>query len=156
MATKQDFNAEEWQTVSEAPALAGLTVVTAQRGGTIRESVAMARTYAEAAQQHGGHDLIGEIADQAPQVNPREFSSVEELNTQVVGRIQNAVATLEGKATPEEVDAYQEFTITVATAAAEADKSGGVLGIGGKRISETEQAALDRIRSALGLDAAPG
>lgn len=152
MATKADFDAFEWQTVVEGPALAGLIVIAAQRGGTIRESVAMAKAYAEAEKAHGGHDLLGTIASKAPQLDPREFSSLEELNAEGADRIRNAVATLEGKATPDELDAYRQFTLTVATRAAEADKSGGFLGVGGERISDAERAALDRIREALGLE----
>ncbi|HEX2265154.1 MAG TPA: hypothetical protein VHH14_02605 [Solirubrobacterales bacterium] len=155
MATKEDFNAAEWQSVAEAPALAGLMVVTAQRGGTIRESVAMGRAYSEAGQQHRGHDILGEIVSQPPGIDPREFSNVEELNSQGAERIRGAVATLESKASAEEVDAYKQFIDTVATAAAEADKSGGVLGVGGERISEAEQGTLDRIREAVGLESGP-
>jgi hypothetical protein len=152
MATKEDFNAAEWETISEAPAIAGLIVITAQRGGTIRESVAMAKAYAEAGRAHGGGELLGEIVGKAPEVSPREFSSVDELNAQGAERIRNAVSLLESKASPEETDAYKQFTITVATRAAEADKSGGFLGVGGERISDAERAALDRIREALGLE----
>ncbi len=152
MATKEDFNAAEWQTVVEGPALAGLIVVTAQRGGTIRESVAMAKAYAEAARNHTEHEIVGEIASQAPQLDPRAFSSVEELNSQGTERLRAAVSALEGKAGPEEIDAYREFTVTVATSAAEAVKSGGFLGVGGERVSDAERAALDRIREAVGLE----
>jgi hypothetical protein len=153
MASKEDFNAVEWESLAEAPALAGLIVITAQRGGTIRESLAMAKAYAAAGKEHAGHDILGEIVATAPQISPREFKSADELNTQGLQRIQDAVALLESKgATADEVDAYKRFALTVATAVAEADKSGGVLGIGGKRVSETEQAALDRLRETLGLE----
>ena len=40
----------------------------------------------------------------------------------------------------------------VAEHAAEATKSGGFLGIGGKRISEEESAVLDQIASTLGVE----
>ena len=152
MATKEDFNAVEWQSVTEAPALAGLIVITAQRGGTIRESVAMAKAYAEAGKAHGDQDLLGAIVTSRPDIAPREFASVDELNTQGLERIRGAVSLLEGKA-PEVVDDYKQFMITVATRAAEADKAGGFLGVGGERISDAERAALDRIREALGLEA---
>lgn len=155
MTTKEDFNAVEWETVADAPAIAGLMVVTAQRGGTIRESVAMAKAYQEAGQQHGGHDLLGEIIQTPPEISPREFKSVEELNTQGVERIRSAVELLEDKAEPEVVEAYKRFTITVATRVAEADKSGGFLGVGGERISDAEQGALERVREALSLAPEP-
>ena len=36
MTKKADFNADEWSTIAEGPLLAGMRVVTASRGGTIR------------------------------------------------------------------------------------------------------------------------
>jgi hypothetical protein len=41
MTTKAEFNAEEWERVAQAPALAGLMVMLADRGGAIRESIAL-------------------------------------------------------------------------------------------------------------------
>ena len=50
---------------------------------------------------------------------------------------------------PAEVKAYKDTIRAVAKATAEASKEGGFLGIGGKRVSEDEQTALDRIDTAL-------
>lgn len=152
MTGKADFNGAEWQEVAEAPALAGLIVATAQRGGTIRESIAMGRAYAEAAREHGGGDLLSEVAGGVAQVDPRQFSSPEDLRTRGLQRIRDAVALVDQKATPEELEAYKRFALTVALRAAEADKSGGVLGIGGERVSESERAALAEVAEALGTE----
>ena len=43
MTSKSDFTAEEWQLILEAPPSAGMIVVTAQRGGSFRETIAMAK-----------------------------------------------------------------------------------------------------------------
>jgi hypothetical protein len=152
MTIKADFNAEEWDTLVQGPALAGLIVVAAQRGGTIRESLAMAKVYAEAQREHHGNGLLGEIASQAPRIDAGEFSGADDLRTGGLARIGNAVALLESKGTPEEVEAYKRFTITVAERAAEADKSGGVLGIGGERVSDSEREALREIAATLGVE----
>ena len=61
MTTKSDFSTEDWQLILEAPPSAGMIVVTAQRGGTFRETIAMAKAYAEARQQHGESELLDEI-----------------------------------------------------------------------------------------------
>ena len=151
MATQADFNAVDWQTITEAPAIAGLIVVTAQRGGSVRESVAMARAFAEALKEHD-QDLIGEVAAKAPSIEPRQFSSKEELRTRGVEKIGEAVALLEASAEPDEVEAYRQFVLSVAQRAAEADKSGGVLGIGGERVTDAERAALAEIAAALGTE----
>lgn len=155
MTTKAEFDAQEWETVLEGPALAGMIVATAQRGGTIRESVAMAKVYAEAGKAHAGSDLMGEIAAKPPRLDAREFKSAEQLRTEGLERIRRAVAILEPKATAEEVDAYKRFALTIAERAAQADKSGGVLGIGGERVSDTESAALDELASTLGIERPP-
>ncbi len=151
MTTKAEFNAEEWERVADAPALAALVVISAQRGGSIRESIAVAKAYTEARQQHDS-ELIGEIAGTKPSIDPREFHSPEELRTGALDRVREAVALLESKATPEEVDSFKQFTLSVVQRAAEADKSGGVLGIGGERVSDAERAALGEIAAALGTD----
>ena len=155
MSSKADFDALGWQAVIESPAIAGLIVVTRQRGGAIRESLAIARAYADALKEHRGHDLLGEIVEKPPHLGPRDFSSAEELHDQGLERIRAAVATLEPKASPEELEAYKRFTLTVAERAAQADKSGGVLGIGGERVSDAEATALDEIAGALGIERTP-
>lgn len=43
MTTKASFNAEEWATIAEAPILAGMRVAAAERGGTLRETLAVGR-----------------------------------------------------------------------------------------------------------------
>jgi hypothetical protein len=43
MTRKAEFNAEEWSTVVDGPLYAGMRVISAERGGTLRETVAMGR-----------------------------------------------------------------------------------------------------------------
>jgi hypothetical protein len=152
MTTKADFNAEEWERIAEGPALAGLIVIASQRGGTIRESLAMAKVYAEAKQEHPGGDLVGELVASAPHLDAKQFSSKEDMRTRGLGKITEAVDLVKAKATPEELEDYRQFALAVAAHAAEADKSGGFLGIGGERISGNEQSALSDIAAALGTE----
>jgi hypothetical protein len=152
MTTKADFNAEEWERIAAGPALAGLILVAAQRGGTIRESLAIGKVYKEAQAEHAGVDLLGEIVGSAPRVDTKEYSSAEDLRTRGLGRLTDAVSTLEAKASADEVEAYRGFAIAVAQRAAEADKSGGVLGIGGERVSDAERTALADVAAALGTE----
>ena len=60
------------------------------------------------------------------------------------------MSILQSGATAEEADAYKMFVMTVAQAVAGAHKEGGFLGIGGTRVSEAENQALDEISQALG------
>jgi hypothetical protein len=48
-----------------------LIVVTAQRGGTFRETIAIAKAYAEARQEHGESELLDEITAAKPERDKR-------------------------------------------------------------------------------------
>ncbi len=79
MTTKSDFTTEEWDLILEAPPSAGMIVLTAQRGGSIRESIAMAKAYVEARQQHGESELLDEIVAAKPGRDHTRSHSPEEL-----------------------------------------------------------------------------
>jgi hypothetical protein len=153
MTRKADFNAEEWSLLLEGPPIAGLIVIAADRGGTIRESISMAKAYPEARQQQGGSELLDEIASARPELDPSKFSSGEDLREGGLRRLREAVQVLEQRASPDEADDYKRFVVAVAEKAAQAHKEGGFLGVGGKPVSEAEQAALDQIRETLGIEA---
>jgi hypothetical protein len=148
MTTKAEFNAEEWERVAQTPALAGVLVIMADRGGTIRESIALGRVYAEA-RRDGGSELLEQVVATAPRVDPASLGPADQLRHQLPERIREAVRLLEGKATPAEAEEYRQFILRVADVVAHAHKEGGVLGIGGKEVSEQEQAALDELARAL-------
>ena len=144
MTTKSQFNAEEWDRVTQAPALAALRVMLADRGGVIRESIALGKAYAEARRDAGG-ELIEGLVTSPPQLDPSSMGQPDQLREQLPERIRAAVQTVEEKATPEEAEQYRAFILRVADVVANAAKEGGVLGIGGKPVSEQEQAVLDEL-----------
>jgi hypothetical protein len=151
MTTKADFNAEEWSTVVEGPLYAGMWVISADRGGTLRESLALGRVYQEARGRQGESGLLDELVRSPPSI---DRDRVREAGGNIAAvaseRLRVAMAILEGKAAPEEVDAYKRFVMTVAQAAASAHKEGGFLGVGGKQVSDAENQALDEISTTLG------
>ena len=149
MTTKADFNADEWSRLVEAPLLAGMRVVTAERGGTIRETLAIGKVYAAARQSQGDSELLDQLVASPPAIDPQQIQAGGDLATTASDRLREAVAVLGEKASPEDVDAYKSFVLATAQAAAEAHKEGGFVGIGGKQISQQEQAALDEIRAVL-------
>lgn len=149
MPSKADFNAEEWSTVVEAPMLAGLRVVAADRGGTIRESVAVARVYAEARKAQGGSGLLDELVASPPAVDTQRVQAAGDIAAVSTERLQKALRIVAEKGSTEDVEEYRRFVLAVAQAAAEAHKEGSFVGIGGKQISEEEQRALDEIRQVL-------
>ncbi len=152
MTKKADFNADEWSTVVEGPLLAGMRVITAARGGTIRESLAMGQTYAKARQQQGESELLDELVSAPPSLDPNAVRSAGDIGRASSERLRAALQLLEQKASPDEVEAYKRFVLSLAEAAANAHKEGGFMGVGGKQVSDEEQVALDEIAATLELD----
>lgn len=144
MTSKADFTEQEWDTVLEGPPSAGMIIVTASRGGTFRETFAIGKAYAEARKQHGASELIDEIVTAKPEVDHTRYGSVEELTQHGLQHIRDAVAVLESKATPDEVEDYRRFVLALAERVAHAHREDGT------EVSGPEQAALDQITAALG------
>jgi hypothetical protein len=151
VTTKADFNAEEWSTVVDGPLYAGLRVISAHRGGTVRESLAMGHVYQDARAQHGSSELLDELVKSPPSIDAERLQQAGgDLSAVTTDHLHQAMSILESKATSAEADAYKTFVMRVAQAVAGAHKEGGFLGIGGTRISDAENQALDEISHALG------
>jgi hypothetical protein len=152
MTAKADFNAEEWSLVLQGPPTAGMMVITSHKGGNLRESISLGKAYAEARKTQGEDELLDEIVRDQPEFDQKAFHSVEELRSKGLDRLREAVALLEQKATPEEVEDYKRFALGLADTAARSHKEGGFLGIGGTEVSDSESAMLDEIAGTLGIE----
>ena len=117
----------------------------AHSGGSFRETWALAKTYAEAHTQPGSSPLLDEIVSERPDVE--RYHSAEEQEQHGLAGIREAVGLVEQKATPDEVEAYREFVLAVATRVAKAHEEEG------EPISPAEQAAIEKIASILGTSA---
>ena len=148
MTEKAQFDAEEWERIARAPAIAAMYVITAEKGGTLRESMAVGKVYAKARENSTGAPLVDEIVASVNSVTPNEFSDKEQFKAEAVGEVRQAKETLAAKADESEVAAYRDFVLEVAKRVAEADKCGGFLGIGGERVTAHETAAIEEIRGA--------
>jgi hypothetical protein len=142
MTAKADFTAEEWNTVREGPAAAGVIVLTAQKGGSFRETWALAKTYTQARKEHGQSELLDEIVSEKPDVE--RYHSTQEQEQHGLAGLRDAVDILERKATPDEVEEYKSFVLHVAEAVAKAHEEEG------KPVSAAEQAAIGEVASSLG------
>ena len=147
MTAKVDFTPEEWQVVLEGPPSAGMIVVTAQRGGTIRETIAMAKAYVEARKHHGQSELLDEIVSAKPEMDHTRYRSAEELKKSGLQHLREAVELLGGKATAEELEEYRRFVLTLADKVASAHREGG------EDVSAAESSALEEIAATLGTSA---
>ena len=143
MTGKNAFTEEEWQAVLEGPPIAGMLVITAEGGGSFRESFALAKAYAEARQQHGESELLDEIVAAKPEFDRKRYGSSETLLGEGLEHLGEAVAALRAKATPEEVEDYRTFVLALAKRVAAAHKEDD------ERVSPNEQAAMEEIAARL-------
>jgi hypothetical protein len=139
MATKADFTAEEWKTMQEGIAGAGLYVALVDRGffDSFKEASALAGHLRDA-HEHSDSLLVRDLATG----HEKPFgarSSPEEVEQSTVGTLGQAVALLQAKS-PEDLPAYKQLVLEVAQSVAEAAKG----------VSEQENEAIEHIRTALG------
>lgn len=145
MTGSADFTPEEWDTVLEGPTSAGMIVAMSHRGGTVREIFAMAKAFGEARREHGDSELLDEIVSTKPEVDRTKASSAVELRANGIQRIRDAVALVERKAAPDELDDYRRFVLAVANRVAGAKDEGD-----DTPVSSAESAAIAEITDALG------
>jgi hypothetical protein len=144
MTGKSDFTEQEWDTVLKGPPAAGLMVAAATRGGTFKESIAIAKSYTEARKQHGASELLDAIVSAKPEVEHHLYHSYDEIKQASLGEVRDAVGVLETKATPDEVSDYRKFVLTLSDHVASAHREHGTA------VSAPEQAAIADITTALG------
>jgi hypothetical protein len=144
MTGKAEFTAEEWETVLQGPPTAGMIVITA-RGGTFRETLSIAKADVEARQHHSESELLDEIVSARPELEHTRYHSAEELKEHGLQHLRDAVGLLERKATPEELDAYKSFVLSLVDKVANAHREGG----SAEAVSEAERAAIGEIAAAL-------
>ena len=146
MTGKTDFTAEEWETVAQGPPTAGMIVLTAQGGGTFRETFSIAKAYTEARGQHGESQLLDELVSAKPEIDHTRYHTPQELKEHGLQQLRDAVGLLEQKSTPEELAAYKSFVLGLAERVANAHREGG----SDEAVSEAERAAIDEITAAFG------
>ena len=146
MTAKADFNAEEWGVVVGAPLLAAMMVIAADSGGSVRETVAVARAYAEAKAQYEG-EFMSALLGTPPAAAGERPASREAVHDAATAQLREAIAILERVGTQDDVVEYKRFVFSLGETVAKAHKEGGFLGIGANKseVSEPEQAALDEI-----------
>jgi hypothetical protein len=149
MTTKADFTDEEWKQVLEGPTSAGMIVATAERGGTFRETFAMAGAYTDARKEHGASELLDEIVTHRPKTDRPKAHSKEELKEAYLADVRTAAGLVADKATAEELGDYRLFIVNLAKKVAAAKEEKGSEG----GVSEAEAAAIVEIESALGITA---
>jgi hypothetical protein len=158
VTTKSDFPDEEWARVVRAPFVAGLAISLADPGGPIEATKESMATLKATTNPPTREQLLTEVAldvqARAQQhKNPlKEFKPTKDRppGEQVLEELTQVHALVAARATPEEAEAFDEWLVTIAQAAADAAKEGGFMGFGAEQVSQREQAMLDQLRGALG------
>ncbi len=149
MTRKAEFDAEQWTTLTAAPALAALAVAAADRGGTLKEGLSLARAYQQArGEEHA--ELVEALLASPPVADPQGARDAASLADRAEAAVREASDLLREKATDTELREFGDFVARLADTVARAHKEGAVLGFGGKEISAAEQAVVDRLATALG------
>lgn len=151
------FEDEEWNTLTNVPALASYAVMAAAWSGPrgiTQEVNALLEAVMETARKADADTLVGLVSRNVTNPETVDELGVTRENATAIARdaCLDAVAVLNDKAEYEEIAAYKEFVMTAATHVAQATNDGGVFGFGGKPISADEQATLDLIAAALAYE----
>ena len=157
MTTKADFPEADWARVVRAPFVAGMAITLADPGGPIEAAKESMATLKNATNPPSREQLLAEVALEIQAMaqqrhNPLSgFKPAKDGNPgeAVLEELQAVQAIVAAKSTPDETAAFGRWLVAAAQAAADAAKEGGFMGFGAERVSEREQAMLDRVRTAV-------
>ena len=163
MAVKTNFSADEWNTVLEAPVLAGFAITAADPSGlfgTLKEGWANAKELA-AAKTSASDELIKSIAEDLFTSEGRasahermlallKGAKREELKSRALDELKRVVSLVDGKA-PTDAVAFKHWLLHIAQNVAEAGSEGGFLGFGGVQVSDKEKATIAELNGVLGV-----
>lgn len=144
---KGNYTPAQWATMRNAPMVAAATVIAAAPSSTgkVGDEVAAAiASIPKSTRGAGTTSLIGALFG-----NGTDGITADGI-VDTKAAIKDAVALVQQHA-PGEVATYKQVIMDAATAAAEAAKEGGFLGMGAKAVNAAEQSALDVLAASLGI-----
>jgi hypothetical protein len=165
VADKSSFTTQEWTLLLESPMLAGMAITAADPSGLwglLKESFASGSALAKAMTDPGSSPLVKAVATDFATSEARSAardglraklvdSKPAEVKAKSIEALRQVSAVLEPKA-PADAAAFKSWLRQISQATAEAaSEGGGLLGIGGVKVSEAEKATLTEIANALGL-----
>jgi hypothetical protein len=156
VTTKDGFTEEEWTRVRRAPLVAGLAISLADPGGPIEAAKESMATLKNATNPPTREQLLSEVALEIQSMaqsreNPLKGFKPASPNPGegVLDELRGVVAIVVAKATAEEAAAFGSWLVVAAQAAADAAKDGGFMGFHAVRVSEREQAMIDKVKEAV-------
>ncbi len=163
MATRNDFSAEQWQALRNAPQIVALATAAAGNSGlfgSISEGMAMASTMAAA--MRGEQPLIREIFGKdeiraaQDQIKGMVKSATDKaslnalLQKAATEATSAALAALAAKGATADADAFRALLAGIGQKVANASTEGGFLGFGGERVSDGERQFLAQLDALVG------
>jgi MinD-like ATPase involved in chromosome partitioning or flagellar assembly len=151
------YTPEEAKKVIKAVTLSGIAVAIADMGivSTAIEATALAKEVGGVAKKYPDNTIVqGVFSDEAiksfsPGEAPKDLTP-DNAAEQAIAAITDALATLQTKATPQEISEYKQFIYAVAERVANAAGS-GLFGTGKSKVSATEAAVLAKLKVALSV-----
>jgi hypothetical protein len=156
------YSADELKAIVNGAMMVGMGVAMADMGvvSTAIEATAMSKEMIGAAAKYPGNSIIqaafsteamrsGSLKVDKPEVKAEDIVSGAFID-KAIAAVNSAVATMEGKATAAEIQEYKSFVYGVGQAVAEAAGS-GLFGRGDVKVSDSEAAALTKIKAAMGV-----
>lgn len=164
MATKNDFDPEDWKKIASAPIIAAAVISASDDVGDDMESedeeiAAFRESLVKLRKKYGKTNLVNEVLDAIEDEGTGEFdrlfetigatASHESPLEDRVKAVAEAGEILERVADKKEAKQYKKFLIDAATAVASASKEGFF--VFGSSISKKEEFYLRQLQSALNL-----
>ena len=149
MITRNDFTLSEWETLTEAPFLIGLTVSDIDTTGSsaVKEFDAILKTLDKAREKYKENGLICEVLEEAGGMSQLEEGIKPEKD--IIQHFREMAKMLDDKGFPLETYEFKQFLYWISWNVANAYGE-GFLGLGDK-VSDKESYILEKIRDALSV-----
>jgi hypothetical protein len=166
MTSRGDFTSEEWALLVALPREAAIAAAVADADDPLDATKAIVAAFKElvaGAATYPDNALIADVLLElrTGQEGPEDQSETIEVDAaqrdrQLAGALDHARRaneTLRATADPDEADEYRTWILAIGREAVRAATSGGFLGIGAERVTETEAEFMGKLRAALGVTA---
>jgi len=156
--TKDDFAADDWHLIVSAPSLVGLAVSAASPSGplgVVKEMLAVGMSIMDLAAQRPDNELIQAVVDdirhrESEMPRPETGAGFDDAKAWALNELGKISQLLPADEESVEAFEFRGWLVAIADRVAEASKEGGFFGIGGEKVSEAEESAIDEVAGALG------
>jgi hypothetical protein len=166
MTSRSDFTPEEWALLVALPREAAIAAAVADADDPLDATKAIVAAFKELVAGAASYPKNALIADvllelRTGKEGPEDQSETIEVDAErrerqlaeAIDRGRQASELLRAKAAPAEAEEYRRWILAIGHEAVRAATSGGFLGLGAERVTETEAEFMGQLRAALGVTA---